>query len=144
MAKTVDGQEKNVSGSPQLAAVLEAGLKAAAADLIIGVSPWGIETEKKALPALGQAYHVLLGGGPGAPFPGSAPDNVPGTLWSRPDRRGRSITVLDVLELPGRNPVHVWTNNVNVETREAVLDASVPEDPAVAGILEKLRQSSSY
>lgn len=130
-------QAGQITASPQLASVLAAGRQVRDADLLIGVSPWGLEAEQAALPQLGQVYHVVLGGGPGAPFPCAVPDNAPGLLWSRADRRGRSIIVLDLLELPGRNPAHAWIQELNVHAREAVLDQTVPEDPEMAAVLRR-------
>lgn len=126
-----------ITASPQLASVLAAGRQARDADLVIGVSPWGMEAEQSVLPQLEQAYHVVLGSGPGAPFPCDVPDNTPGLIWSRADRRGRSLIVLDLLELPGRNPVHAWIQELNVHAREAALDQTVPEDPEMAAVLRR-------
>lgn len=130
-------QTDRITTSPQLANVLAAGRQARDADLVIGVSPWGREAEQAALPQLGQVYHILLGGGPGAPSPCAVPDNAPGLLWSRADRRGRAIIVLDLLELPGRNPAHAWIQEVNIHAREALLDQTVPEDPEMAAVLQR-------
>lgn len=126
------------------AAVLEAGRRAGDADLVIGVSPWGIEAESAAASRLNGVFHVLLGAGPGSPFPFHVQEDAPGLVWSRADRRGRSLTVLEFAELPGRAPGHVWIPGLNADGREILLDHTVPEDPDTANLLEVLRPAPDF
>ncbi len=132
------------AGAELSAAVLEAGRRAGDADLVIGVSPWGIEAESAAASRLNGVFHVLLGAGPGSPFPFHVQEDAPGLVWSRADRRGRSLTVLEFTELPGRAPGHVWVPGLNADGREIPLDHTVPEDAETAALLRELRSEQNF
>jgi len=122
--------------TPQLlAASLEAGQAAADADLVIGVSPWGFTAEGQVLERLNGVFDVLLGGGPGAPFPIDVTAFAPGVVWARSDGDGRNIIELTFDFLPGMQRPWPWIRGVDVKGRELALDPAIHDDPRVRAVL---------
>lgn len=133
---SVGGTAESETPTPKLlAAVLAAADAASDADLRIGVSPWGFEGEFAVRQALEQRFHVLLGGGPGAPFAAEVNVGTPGLLWSRADRDGRSLMVIDLLELPRPGAPFAWEDGLTMQAKEIRLTSAVPSDPRMEAIL---------
>lgn len=127
--------------TPAMAAqAVQAGLAARArADLVIGVAGWGGLGERRCLAELGQAFHILLGGGIGTGFDGVVDGAAPSLLWSRPDMQGRSVNVVDVLAWPRRvqgfsQPRH-WIVGLDISVRQVPLKDAVEPDPAVEAVV---------
>lgn len=130
------GTRESETPTPKLlAAVLAAADTASDADLRIGVSPWGFEGEYAARQALEQRFHVLLGAGPGAPFAAEVNAQIPGLIWSRADRDGRSLMVLDLLTLPQPGEPFAWEWGLTVQAKEVRLTSDIPSDPRMEAIL---------
>lgn len=124
----------------RLRAVIEAARSVADAQLVVGVSPWGFMAEDHALPHLEEAFHVLIGGGSGAPFPAHSPKSAPGLLWLRPTPDGKNVQILDIRALPARTAdrpafKRPWLADVTFESRDATLTPDIPDDTAVAELL---------
>lgn len=111
-----------------LGAVLVAARSVADADIRIGLSPWGFQRERQALPALAEVFDVVLGGGTGAPLVGEVNPALPSLLWSRAEREGRSLMVLDLLDIPAPGLPRNWTIGLFSQCREVSLDAHIPTD----------------
>lgn len=126
-------------GAPTAAQVDAALLAARAlqrkADLVIAVSPWGMYVENTLLPRLDGLVHLLLGGGGGVGFPGQGSPLRPGLLWTRPDMKGRAVTVIDILSWPVSGASFQWTEGVTYSARELLLNSAVPPDPAMSKLL---------
>lgn len=127
--------------TPAMAAqAVQAGLAARTrADLVIGVAGWGGLGERRYLAELGQAFHILLGGGIGTGFDGVVDGAAPSLLWSRPDMQGRSVNVVDVLAWPQRvqglsQPRH-WIVGIDISVRQVPLKDAVEPDPAVEAVV---------
>lgn len=117
-----------------LAQVLAAADSVPDAVLRIGISPWGFDGEYAAGEALESRYQILLGGGAGAALAGEI-SRQGGLVWSRSDRDGRSIMVLDILSVPQPGQPVAWELGLSVDAREVRLTSSVPSDPRIAALL---------
>lgn len=115
-----------------LSAVLSAGDDVADADVRIAISPWGFEGEFAVRGALAQRFNVLLGAGPGAALSGEIDPLAPGMVWSRADRDGRSLMVLDIQSLPETGMP--WTP-LSLQAREVRLTGEIASDPRMAALL---------
>lgn len=105
------------------------------ADIRIGISPWGFQRERQSLPSLAQAFDVLIGGGAGAPLVAEVLPSVPSLLWSRPESDGKSVMVLDLMEIPAPGSIRDWTPGLFSQCRELTLTSRVPADPQMEQLL---------
>ncbi|MEG6507019.1 hypothetical protein V6B97_15425 [Nitratidesulfovibrio sp. 1201_IL3209] len=109
------------------------------ADLVIAVAGWGGMGERRYLAELGQAFHILLGGGIGTGFDGVVDGAAPSLLWSRPDMQGRSVNVVDVLAWPqrvqGRSQPRHWIVGMDISVRQVPLKDAVEPDPVVEAVV---------
>lgn len=125
----------------QILAARQAAMEAARdASCVIAVSPWGIRAESALAPSFGGYFHILLGGGKGIAVPGQPTGDAgsPGPLWARSDRRGRAVSVLDILSLPA--PGSPWLEGVNFSSRLVFLESGLPQDEAILGRLRGLER----
>ena len=128
----------NADGSPSPDQILMAQLAArearSKADLVIAVSPWGMQAENALTSSLGGYFHILLGGGNGIAIPGQASGELgfPGPLWIRSDRRGRAVNELAIHALPA--PGTPWIEGVHFSSRLLFLDHSLPQDKTISKI----------
>lgn len=127
--------ESETPTSKLLASVLAAADAASDAAIRIGVSPWGFEGEFAVREALEQRFHVLLGGGPGAPFAAEVNARVPGLIWSRADRDGRNVMVIDLMAVPEPGGSFAWEWGLNMRAREVRLTSEIPSDPHMEALL---------
>ena len=134
----VGGTSETETPTPKLlASVLAAADAASDAALRIGISPWGFEGEFAVREALEQRFHILLGGGPGAAFSGEVNAQVPGLIWSRADRDGRSVMVIDLMALPEPGVPFTWEWGLSMQAQEVRLTSAVPSDPRMEALLPK-------
>lgn len=116
--------------------VLREGTKAKAnADLVIAVSPWDSGNERSILARCEGVFDLLLGGGGGTPFSASIDGTAPGVIWARPERNGRGLNIIDIIEWPDRATPHVWIEGINTQTRLLTLSDAIPRDPAVEAVI---------
>ncbi|WP_308770661.1 hypothetical protein [uncultured Bilophila sp.] len=120
-----------------LASVLAAADAASDAAIRIGISPWGFEGEFAVREALEQRYHLLLGGGPGAAFAGEVNAQVPGLIWSRADKDGRSVMIIDIMALPEPDMSFAWEWGLSMQAQEVRLTSAIPSDPHMEALLPK-------
>ncbi len=103
-----------------------------AADLIVGISPWGSMAEEAFLTANPDAFDVLLGAGHG--FGTSAmPQPAPRTLWARSHTKGKTISRLDIT-LPLKTSSDPWKPGENHRAELLNPDYKVPDDPDIAAL----------
>lgn len=102
-----------------------------------GISPWGFEGEFAVREALEQRYHLLLGGGPGAAFAGEVNAQVPGLIWSRADKDGRSVMAIDIMALPEPGVPFAWEWGLSMQAQEVRLTSAIPSDPHMETLLPK-------
>ncbi|SBW00515.1 conserved exported hypothetical protein [uncultured delta proteobacterium] len=122
-----------------LAAQIAAKEAAKDAACVIAVSPWGIQVENSLASSFAGYFHIVLGGGEGIAVPGQAMGDhgSPGPLWVRSDRRGRAVSVLDIISLPA--PGSPWLEGINFSSRLLFLDPDMPQDETVLTILRDLK-----
>ena len=120
-----------------LASVLAAADAASDAAIRIGISPWGFEGEFAVREALEQRYHLLLGGGPGAAFAGEVNAQAPGLIWSRADKDGRSVMIIDIMALPEPGMPFAWEWGLSMQAQEVRLTSAIPSDPHMEALLPK-------
>ncbi len=135
------GAERLPSQEQIQAARLAAREAAASADLIVAVSPWGIQAENSLAASFAGDVHILLGSGEGIAVPGQATGSYasPGPLWVRSDRRGRAVSVLDIYALPARGTP--WLDGIHFSARLAFLDPALPEDASILKIIGDTKDS---
>lgn len=104
-----------------------------AVDLLIGVSPWGSEAERKFAAQADGLYHIILGGGPGYGFASAVTGPNRGVLWARPEMEGSAVTLLELLDWPDP-AMHVWENQANFSSQLKLLGPDVPSDLGIVNI----------
>lgn len=107
-------------------------------DLVIGVSPWGVNAEMDFLDSYGHTVDVLLGSGPGPGFP-ARPMAGDKTLWLRPYAQGRALHVLTFSALPQRTPDWKWVRDKNASVVLQSLGESITNDPGMEALLAGFR-----
>ena len=106
-------------------------------DVVVAVSPWGAAGEAAFLAYAPGVVDVLLGGGPG---PGLAGRFMAGgkTFWARAYTMGKAFHVIRLGELPRRDdPEFRWIRDENITLDFTVLDKNVPDEPAMAAMLDE-------
>lgn len=135
------GTDENGGPTPEQVLAAQAAAREAApkADVVIGISPWGMRAENFLAPSLAGYFHIILGGGVGIAVPGQASGGagVPGPLWVRSDRRGRAVTVVDIFSLPVAGSG--WLDGIHFSSRLVFLEPELPRDPAVERDIAGLR-----
>lgn len=133
------GEDGGPTPEQVLAAQVAAREAAAGADVVIGISPWGMRAENRLAGEFAGYFHIILGGGVGIAVPGQASGGAgaPGPLWVRSDRRGRAINVVDIFSLPATGSA--WLEGIHFSSRLVFLEPELVEDSAVAGDVKGLR-----
>lgn len=102
-------------------------------DLLVGVSPWGIDAERPFAEKAQGLYHVLLGGGSGFGFDSVVVGEAGGVIWVRPEDQGRTVNRIEILAWPEGAAPH-WEPEANFRADMLPLGPSVPSDPEIARI----------
>jgi hypothetical protein len=103
-------------------------------DLLVGLSPWGLWVEKAYLESGSDTPDILLGSGPGVEVPGSIMASGR-TFWTRPYAKGKSVTRMDILDLPRGKASFAWAENGNIRIESPALTDSYIEDIDVLSAL---------
>lgn len=103
------------------------------ADLIVGLSSWGIDAEQLLLGRADGAFHILIGGGSGRGFVGM-PMAFGKTLWVRPYSDGKGVGRIDAFSWPEPGKVDVWIKS-SLRFDVLPLRDDLPDDPTVAALL---------
>jgi hypothetical protein len=103
-------------------------------NLLIGLSQWGSNLERKYLQSSPPLFDIFLGSGPGPGFAGKyrQQDN---TLWVRPYDEGKSVSIIKISKWPKKETKHKWTPYKEIKTGLAKLSDDMPRDPKVASVL---------
>ncbi len=130
---------KNPGRTPteeQFAQVVKAGNKLKfSSDLVIGVSPWGMQGERDFLPHAQGVFDCLLGAGEGPGFAQSISGSAPGVLWARPDTSGRAVNVIEIMELPTRGQAGNWLEGITFKASLTYLEMKLAPDRGMIGII---------
>lgn len=103
------------------------------ADLVIGLSSWGIDAEQLLVGRADGAFHILIGGGPGRGLVGM-PMAFGKTLWVRPYSDGKGVGRIDAFSWPEPGKGDVWIKS-SLRFDVLPLRDDLPDDPAVAALL---------
>lgn len=114
------------------------------ADVVIGISPWGMQAEQSFLEHFtgsAQPFDVLLGGGPG---PGHGGKMSAGgfTAWLRPYSQGKAVHVLRLENIPKRQRQAQAKREGDVRFDVVSLDDKIPADRAVDSLLVPARAAN--
>ena len=102
--------------------------------LIVGVSPWGVQTESDFLDKHKPDLDVLLGSGTGVGF-SAKPDQTGRILWMHTYTKGKAVYTIDLLAWPdGRS--FKWNKNANYTSQAVVLDDTYAPTPAMEQLLQ--------
>lgn len=102
--------------------------------LVVAVSPWGAEAERRFIETAKREVDVLLGAGPGIGF-AARPVADGRILWMRTFTQGKLVSGIHVLRFPEGKDFR-WELRKNFEYSSIALDETVPNDPAT---VEKLK-----
>lgn len=95
-------------------------------DLVVGVSPWGLNAEEAFTKLKKSAVDILLGAGPGSGiFAKAAPYGE--TLWTRAYPKGKAINELELPAFPGGEKF-LWELNANFKAIVLPLDDKISPD----------------
>jgi len=106
--------------------------------LIVGLSPWGADLEKRYLEFPGSFMHVLLGSGEGFGTRGKIVNNGY-TLWIRPYPKGKAVNLLKILRFPSRDSNWQWKQGDNVILDIFPLNDRVPSDEKILTLFKSVR-----
>lgn len=113
-------------------------------DVIIGVSPWGIQAEQaflKKFKEVQQPLDVLLGGGHGSGNRGKLEADST-TAWVRPFSKGKSVSVVRLENISNRHAESYVKHESDVRFDLVVLDDKAPIDPAMDNLLAPARSGN--
>lgn len=106
----------------------------AKAQVLVGISGWGMADEQAFIDAHPGALDIVLGSGPNAGTTSRlSPDAK--TLLSRTYIKGKTVNRLDINTLPGA-PDFTWKPGRNFKTDVVSLDDRYPADPAIEKLLQ--------
>ncbi len=103
------------------------------ADLVVGVSPWGLNAEETFTKLKKGAVDILLGAGPGSGIYARA-EPYGESIWTRAYPKGKAINELELLALPDRNQgkdKSSWELNANFKAVVLPLDDKLAADQEI-------------
>jgi len=95
-------------------------------DLVIGVSPWGLNSEETFTKLKKSAVDILLGAGPGSGIFAKA-EPYGETLWTRAYPKGKAINELELQVFPSGDKF-LWELNSNFKAVVLPLDDKISPD----------------
>ena len=105
--------------------------------LLVGISSWGREHERRFLDDHEGRCDILLGSGPG-PGLTSVFSSHAKTLWTRAYTKGRTVNKIEIREFPSPSASFNWKNGRNISTKLLVLGEKIQDNPAMDAILAPL------
>jgi hypothetical protein len=103
-------------------------------NLVVGVSPWGVQNESDFLDKVKPGLDVLLGSGPGVGFSAKPSPNGK-VLWMHTYTKGKAIYTVDLPAWPTDKDFQ-WTLDGNYSTKAVLLDDSFQTDPGMVDIFQ--------
>ncbi len=104
------------------------------ADLVIGISPWGVAAEEDFLVSRGHTVDILLGAGPGPGFL-ARPMAQDAVLWIRAYAQGKTVHQVTIKSLPRRTPDWKWVRDQNVAVLLQSLTETITNDSDMDALL---------
>ncbi|KAF0232362.1 MAG: hypothetical protein FD177_2606 [Desulfovibrionaceae bacterium] len=105
--------------------------------LLVGVSPWGVQTESDFIEKQKPDLDVLLGSGTGVGFSAKADQGNGRVLWMHTYTKGKAIYTIDLLAWPSEKSFK-WEKEVNFTTQAVVLDDTFNPTPALEQMLQNV------
>ena len=102
-------------------------------DLVIAVSPWGGDLEKRFVQLYPKVVDLLLGSGQGRTA--KAEQLSPRTYWAPTYTRGKSLLIITMNQWPTK-AAGDWNNLGNYSTYVQALGDNIPDDPDVKAIID--------
>ena len=102
-------------------------------DILVGISSWGLWVEQAYLQTKTAIPDLLLGSGPGVEVAGAILNNGK-VFWARSAAKGKSVTRIDLTDLPRNNTQFVWAENSNIHFESPALTDSYIEDINVLSV----------
>lgn len=99
------------------------------ADLVVGMSTWGVQAEQRLLDGSPLAMDLLLGTGRGLGFNGRLM-NGDKLLWMRIFDKGKALQRIDALALPGKSGT-AWRQGQNIAWSTIPLTEKLYPDPGM-------------
>lgn len=99
------------------------------ADLVVGMSTWGVQAEQNLLEGTPLSLDLLLGTGRGLGFNGRLV-NGNTLLWMRMFDKGKALQRIDVLALPGKGGA-AWHQGQNISWSTIPLSEKLYPDPGM-------------
>jgi hypothetical protein len=103
-------------------------------NLVVGVSPWGVQDESDYLEKTKPGLNMLLGSGPGIGFM-AKPAADGKVLWMHSYSKGKALYTVDLLAWPGAKD-STWEAGKNYTTKAVILDQDVSPDPGMEQLLQ--------
>jgi len=113
-------------------------------DVVIGVSPWGIQAEQAFLnkfKGVQQPLDVLLGGGHGSGNRGKLEADST-TAWVRPFSKGKAVNLVRLENISNRHAESYRKHESDVRFDLVVLDEKAPIDPGMDALLAPARSGN--
>jgi hypothetical protein len=103
--------------------------------LLLGVSSWGADNERKFLSRAEPLFDIVLGGGVGRGLEGEV-SGLGGTLLVRSMTKGKYMNVIDIYAWPDPNSDKKWKLGASVRSEMKELGSEIPDDPAFKGLFK--------
>jgi hypothetical protein len=103
-------------------------------NLVVGVSPWGVQDETDYLEKSKPDLDVLLGSGPGVGFAAKPAEDAK-VLWMHSYSKGKALYTIDLLAWPGAKDF-IWEVGKNYTTKAVILDQDISPDPGMEQLLQ--------
>lgn len=105
------------------------------ADILVGVSSWGRNSESFYLQHAEPVLDVLLGSGAGSGMRGVI-EGRGSTYWVRSLTKGKYMLLVDVTQLPGQLQEHRWKSPETIKDQFVELGARIPDDKNIRALFE--------
>ncbi len=104
--------------------------------LVVGISNWGRRCELNFLTNTDPVLDILLGAGPGRGMKGELAGKQKHTFWTRSERNGKYMNVINVLAWPTEASEKNWTIGQNITDSVDPLTFQIASHPDYSGLFE--------
>ncbi len=102
----------------------------------MGVSNWGRRNELNFLTNTDPVFDVLLGAGPGRGMKGELAGKDKHTFWTRSERNGKYMNVINIMALPSDVSEPHWTIGQNITDSIDPLTFQIASHPDFDSLFE--------
>ncbi len=104
--------------------------------LVVGISNWGRRNELNFLTNTDPVFDILLGAGPGRGMKGELAGKQKHTFWTRSERNGKYMNIVNVLAWPSDTSEKHWTIGQNITDSIDPLTFQIASHPDYSGLFE--------